>query len=221
MFSLLKPSSVIFVAAFAGILVISLFTGIGNRIAALIVVALFAIFTFGPVWRRIWRTRIIGPYLSNLIFPDLNGKWTVHLKSNWPVLKAVQEAASNSEFDRVNNQTDQNVPELTEITLRCKIKQNWISVKVEFQPNEEGPLIQSRTISTKLLPADEENPKRLVWVYRQENADIESTDEQMFLGAAMVHITDDNDVIQGSFWTNRAWQKGLNTAGRIRLEKIK
>ena len=40
------------------------------------------------------------------------------------------------------------------------------------------------------------------------------------MGAADLTIDPDNlDVAEGVYWTRRNWQKGLNTAGRLKLHR--
>ena len=38
----------------------------------------------------------MGSFLSEAVFPDLEGRWKVEIHSNWPVVKAVVDAARSS-----------------------------------------------------------------------------------------------------------------------------
>ena len=45
----------------------------------------------------------------------------------------------------------------------------------------------------------------------------QATDDRMFEGAAKLEVVFDADdtELKGTYWTNRAWQRGLNTAGTM------
>jgi hypothetical protein len=49
------------------------------------------------------------------------------------------------------------------------------------------------------------------------------TDDSKFDGAAKLAVRFESDDITliGTYWTNRAWQRGDNTAGTIKLNRIK
>ena len=50
---------------------------ISSRVVAGIVWGGIAIFVVLPGWRLLWRLPLIGKFLANRFFPDLNGDWVV------------------------------------------------------------------------------------------------------------------------------------------------
>ena len=75
-------------------------------------------------------------------------------------------------------------------------------------------------LAVELLPEDSEHPKRIAWVFRQENATVAQTDERNFLGAAVLRLANNADILEGEYWNNRSWHRGLNTAGKITLHRL-
>lgn len=186
------------------------------RVAALIVSVIGGAFLLKPLWRLFWRLPIIGRFLSNKIFPDLNGEWDIEIKSNWPIVDAMRQAAENSERPRVNPIKGR--PDLATVRLRGVISQGWLGASLEVRPLEATPLRVSRTLSIDFLPATGEDPKRVAWVFRQQNREVASTDESNFLGSALLEV-ESADRLVGTYWNNRSWRSGLNVAGEIEMRR--
>ena len=61
----------------------------------------------------------------------------------------------------------------------------------------------------------------LTYVYEQTSDNPEITDEERHMGSAELVFDPDNlDQAEGNYWTQRNWKVGLNTAGRLCLQKV-
>ncbi|MCC5865932.1 MAG: hypothetical protein JJU31_12480 [Wenzhouxiangella sp.] len=192
-----------------------------SRIIAGIIWGAFALFIIVPGWRLLWKLPALGPWLSDKIFPDLNGEWIVTIQSNWPIVECLKLAAASNEttFDPINDK----LPDLLEATFAVKIRQSWFRTDVEFLPNEKTPLLKSDSIAVEFLKA-ENGKKSVAWVYeqvnKQDNAQrLEVTDQARFYGSAVLDVSEDALQLQGQYWQNRSWNRGLNAAGLIVLKR--
>lgn len=193
-----------------------------TRILALTVWGLIAVGLY--FWKEIWRLPILETYLSRYLFPVLHGEWQFTVKSNWPVIEKLKNSAATTDeiFDVLAE--NEPLPNYSSFTFRTKITQTWFSTKVEFLGDEGSILDHSMTLSVELLRATETDPKRVIWVYRQQNKQgsgkpLSLADEAQFFGAAVMRVGDDGK-LNGHYWTNRSWQRGLNAAGTIFGEKL-
>ncbi len=193
---------------------------ITSRTIAIGVAAIIWLFLWRPVWRWLWTLPVLGEYLEKKVFPDLNGTWQIEIQSNWPVIKALADAAKSpfiAQLD-VTSDRDKN-PEFVSSSFVGKIEQDWRKSSLTVLSNKQSPLRKSRTISFDLLPASDSDPKRVAWTFRQENTDLAETDERNFLGSALLEVENKN-LIEGHYWNNRAWELGLNSAGRITMKRL-
>jgi len=195
---------------------------LSSRVVAGIIWGGFALFVIAPGWRLLWKLPVLGPWLSNRFFPDLNGKWVVTIQSNWPILDGLQSAAANENttFDLFTDE----MPDLLVANFDVKIKQSWFRTDVEFLPNDKTPLLSSETISVEFFKS-ENGKKSIAWVYeqinKQDNAQrLAVTDQPKFHGSAILNVNDDATELQGQYWQNRSWNRGLNAAGLIVLKRV-
>lgn len=175
-------------------------------------------------WRLLWGIPWLGSLLAEKLFPVLHGDWEFTLKSNWPIIERLKDSASSTTqvFNLLSENTE--LPSLLELKFKAKIKQTWFTTRVEFLADDGSALKHSGTLSVELMNQTETEPKRVAWVYRQQNKQGASvplalSDEAYFLGAAFMHITDSQE-LEGHYWTNRAWHRGLNAAGTISGKRI-
>lgn len=191
------------------------------RYSVLFVDALLIALTWKPVWRALWS------YVPGLrgFFPDLNGEYDVELRHNWPIQQSMLDAAVGTQpFDPRLPSTK--LPELGISKLRAAIDLSFYSINITMwseDPNNPTSIIdQSRALSVSLLRPCDGQPHRLVYVYQQKNRRDRRmvTDDSTFEGAAILNISKKNhELLQGEYWTNRAWHYGLSTAGIISLTK--
>lgn len=181
-----------------------------------------AIAAFFIVWRLFWKLPILGPWLSRVIFPDLNGEWRVIVRSNWPIIDKMRNAAKYKDeprFDPVNEAHQR--PDLQSTEFLAIIEQKWLGTEISFKPNQKTPLQSSTTLSAELIGKEGAEAKRVALIYRQANRALPAhSDEHSFLGAALLYVSDDGKSLTGNYWTNRSWDKGLNAAGEITFTKV-
>ncbi|TGY90064.1 hypothetical protein E5163_02750 [Marinicauda algicola] len=172
-----------------------------------------------PVRKWLWRLPLVGGFLRTHVFEDLDGHWDVEVESNWPTISALLKASSDmaaGPFDPVN--APETIPEPALTKFDATIKIGWEKAEATFHPNDTTPLRQSRTVVFELIRKCTDYPARVFWGFRQFNASVEATDEDNFLGAAMLDVVS-ADELSGVYWNNRSWRKGLNAAGRITMRR--
>jgi hypothetical protein len=191
------------------------------RYAALFIEIALFIFTLKPVWRLLWKA---VPAL-NRYFPDLNGEYDVELHHNWPIQQRMLEAAAGEgeRFDPRSPQTTKPALGITRIRASIDLSFYWIRLKMwSVSPEEAGSVIEdSRTLSTSLIRPCDGHPHRIAYIYQQKNRRDRKavTDDTVFEGAALINVEGGGETLRGEYWTNRAWQDGLSTAGQIVLTK--
>ncbi|MEQ8441229.1 MAG: hypothetical protein RIM33_11475 [Alphaproteobacteria bacterium] len=170
-------------------------------------------------WRLFWKIPMLGPWLAEKLFPDLNGDYEVTILSNWPIIQNLisgEPPKFESEGPLLSN-------ELQLVKLNGRIEQTFFRTSVILTPLvANGVIKESRTLSCTLHKEGRDGVKRISYVYEQENLNRDETDEEKFLGAGDLRLDPKSDaVLSGKFWTNRAWHKGYNTAGNIEFRKLK
>ena len=188
-----------------------------TRLLALVVWG--GIFVLISNFQWFWRVPGLRNILKDRLFPLLAGSWEFTVDSNWPIIDAMRTSAANKgeSFDVFKE--DAEVPDLSSFKFRAKIRQTWFNTSVEFLGDDGTVIDHSLSLSVELLQETETDPKRVVWVFRQQNkqgagSKRNLTDEATFLGAAVMRVTE-NGELTGHYWTNRSWRHGLNAAGVI------
>ena len=199
----------------------SLASVLTSRVTAIIIWGLFAAIVVFQGWRLLWKTPLLGQWLANRYFPDLNGEWVVTIQSNWPIVDSLKRAAASTE--NTFNPFADDMPDLLEASFDVKIKQSWLKTDVEFLPNDKTPLLSSETISVEFLKS-ENGKKSIAWIYEQTNKQdntqrLAVTDQQKFHGSAVLNVNEDATELRGQYWQNRSWDRGLNAAGLIVLKR--
>jgi hypothetical protein len=190
-----------------------------SRIVAGVIWGAIAIFVVAPGWRLLWQIPFVGKWLSDHLFPDLNGEWSVTIQSNWPIVNRLKNAATGSEstFDPFVDK----MPDLLEESFDVIIKQSWFRTDVEFLPNKKTPLLSSETISVEFFKT-ENGKKSVAWIFKQTNKQdntqrLAVTDQPSFQGSAVLAVNEHGTKLQGEYWQNRSWDRGLNAAGLITM----
>lgn len=180
-------------------------------------VAIFAILMLGlgapsgrfAPWRIIWRT---FPFLNEVVFPDLNGRWTGTTSSNWPLIDTMRQAAMRKggltqvALDQLSLQEDQ---------ISVFIRASFFKLHIKAELSRTGSV--SHSLSQRVIRDDRRGLFELFYVYRQETPEPVSTDESAHLGAAALDYDPEKDTLVGCYWTTRSWRQALNTAGRLSL----
>ncbi|MCW4629414.1 MULTISPECIES: hypothetical protein [Marinomonas] len=164
----------------------------------LIVFIAFTWFMGTYVWRAIWKIPYLGSTLLNQkVCPDLNGTW-------------VGETVSTFKDDEGN-------PYKKMVTLVAKASFFNFDIKlVSLDKYQRSTVVQSE------IYKDQRNGSfYLSYIFESVVDQPVETDDSKFDGAAKLHVRfDDNQItLVGVYWTNRCWQKGMQTAGTIILVK--
>lgn len=82
----------------------------------------------------------------------------------------------------------------------------------------------SKTVFVSVSRDDQDSSVQLNYIYENKTPVPESTDSATHNGAARVQIitdgTDGKEVwMEGTYWTDRKWVEGMNTAGTITFRK--
>jgi hypothetical protein len=105
--------------------------------------------------------------------------------------------------------------------FRATIDQSWFSTKIIFETDTQSILKKSNSLAVELLRGSDTEGKRLIVTFKQQNSlPRVPTDEQEFLGTALFMVSEDGLLLEGAYWNNRTWDRGLNTAGVIRMRRI-
>lgn len=186
--------------------------GISVTAVGALILLLDTTFYWSP-WRVLWRW---FPSLNGLLFPDLNGVWVGKTSSNWPVIKAMRDAAASKQaadltvIERSRLQDDVMVVEIRASLTKL--------VLVGFLSSTRG---RSETTSASASRSPQTGDIRLSYFFGQATPDPELTDQDRHSGAAEL-VVEHGDFISasGEYWTRRSWRGGMNTAGRLELRKV-
>ena len=176
---------------------------------------LFLLVVFAPtgrlsLWRVIWR---IVPVLNDVIFPDLNGTWEGTQESNWSKIDAMRKAACQKGAAAADFVDDIG---LLQLPITLEIKASLFELHVfAILPTTESTSVSA---ASRLIRS-QDGRYILYYVFTQETGLISSTDESVHDGAARLIYYPDQLELSGTYWTKRMWQAGLNTAGRLKVNK--
>jgi hypothetical protein len=153
------------------------------------------------------------------LFPLLDGEWEGEVHSNWPRIRAMMEAARGAapSFNVLSDRIPEHV-EVQPVPIRATIESGLLDIKIKLVMSETR---YSHTVFVK--PERLANGKsRLYYVYQQqEDAAVDVTDTSRHQGAACLDFDPVTGVLSGIYWTERKSELGLNTAGRIRLQRCR
>lgn len=140
------------------------------------------------------------------VFPDLTGQWVGELRSNWPRIAARGE-------DGVGD------IELLAKPARATITANLLTVCMELVADDRYST--SRTFTTGAAKDVTTGEVTVSYLYENTTLDPKSTDVPTHSGAAKLTLRREGTdlLLEGPYWTNRAWHRGLNTAGVASFRK--
>ena len=124
-------------------------------------------------WRLVWRQ---FPKLSDWVFPDLNGRWTVEIYWNWGTKSG-------------------------EKTATAYIRQSLTKVSIELSSDESESETQ---IVVPYKDAQSDRPG-LYYIYRNVGLSGAAKKQDPHIGAAILKISQEsNDVLRGNYFTDRS-----------------
>jgi hypothetical protein len=148
-------------------------------------------------------------------FPWVGGEWRGELKSNWPRVQAMMEAARGNRppFDTTNDEID-----LLTVKVKARIKCELLAIRIHIEM--VGTKRFSDTIFVRPQKKSGEQPA-LYYVYRQHDLGTPAvTDSREHLGAAILRVNEQGE-LHGTYWTARNEERGLTTAGVIVLRRVR
>lgn len=153
-----------------------------------------------PLFPWLCRLPVISTYL-----PPIEGEWDVHLKSNWDVIQKRLELGDGAQ--------------LFTKTGKINIKARFFNISMEFVSEDNYSV--SKTINVAVRPSDHLGLFELSYIYINHTIVPYSTDTDQHTGAARVLVkkVGDDLMMDGTYFTNRNWTKGLNTAGTVTLTR--
>lgn len=176
------------------------------RIASLTVTGvttLIMILGASPLWKLLWW---ICPFLNTWVFPNVSGEWAFIADSNIKEIARIHPDLSEEEVR-------------SRIKGKVRIRQNLFTISLAL--DSAGDYSASDTLFVK--PSRDETTGRfyLTSVFRNRTPKPKASDEQVHFGAAHIEIAawGAQGKMKGIYWTNRNWQKGMNTAGIIEMTR--
>jgi hypothetical protein len=138
--------------------------------------------------------------------PDIDGQWRADLESNWAVVATRLGAGPPPPF---------NDPVRARVTIKSRLL--FIRVNVESEDNYS----RSRSIFVRATRDEEDGTVQVSYLYENTTSKPEQTDSSTHNGAARLNVISRGGRVwmEGTYWTDRNWQNGLNTAGRITLRR--
>lgn len=148
-------------------------------------------------WLVFWKFPYLGRILHRAVCPDLNGKWLGETYSNY------------------TDESGNHIVKEVELTIKADLFGFNLALR-SLDGYQESKVIQS-----ELYRDPRTDTFYLSYVFEASVPIPKETDDRLFDGAAKLEIiiSKADTVLKGTYWTNRAWQRGMNTAGLITITK--
>ncbi len=155
-----------------------------------------------PLFVLICRLPFVRSYL-----PPIDGEWDMELKSNWGIMQKWLGQGDGAS--------------LITVPGKVKIKARLFSVKLEFA-SADG-YSESKTISVSVRPSDQTGLLELNYMFINYTQIPVATDTSTHTGAARVFVKESGGELymEGTYFTDRKWTEGLNTAGLVTFTRSK
>ncbi|AUF96924.1 hypothetical protein CXQ80_14290 [Pseudomonas sp. 02C 26] len=155
-----------------------------------------------PLFAWLCRAPLICKYL-----PPIEGDWDMQLKSNWGIKQKWLGQGDGTS--------------LISVPGKVKITARLFSVKMEF--TSANGYSESKTISVSVRPSDQTGLLELNYMFINYTQIPVATDTNTHTGAGRVFVkeSDGELYMEGTYFTDRKWTEGLNTAGQVTLTKAK
>lgn len=146
-------------------------------------------------WKLVWYIPKLDRILNETVCPNLNGKWTGYVVSSF------KDEEGNSKKKHVE----------------MVIKANFIGFEIKLKSTDNYQ--RSTVIQSEIYKDPRDSNFYVSYIFESVIDNPLPTDDSKFDGAAklVVRFENNNIFLVGTYWTNRAWQRGENTAGTISL----
>ncbi|MNO29494.1 hypothetical protein D3C76_194080 [compost metagenome] len=153
-----------------------------------------------PLFVWLCRAPLIRKFL-----PPIDGEWDVQLQSNWGVMQKWLGQGDGALLHALQG--------------KVKIKARFSKVQMEFV--SESKYSDSKTISVSVRPSEQMGLIELNYMYVNYTQVPVATDTNTHTGAARVFVKERGKglIMEGTYFTDRKWTEGLNTAGTITFTK--
>ncbi|MDT3319579.1 hypothetical protein Q4Q49_04970 [Shewanella sp. SP1S1-7] len=146
-------------------------------------------------WKSVWYIPKLDGILNEKVCPNLNGKWT------GCVVSSFKDEEGNSKTK----------------TVEMVIKADFIGFEIKLKSTDNYQ--RSTVIQSEIYKDPRDGNFYVSYIFESVIDNPLPTDDSKFDGAAklVVRFENNNIFLVGTYWTNRAWQRGENTAGTISL----
>jgi len=184
------------------------------KVASGVVTAVILIGSIPICYRFVWRCY---EFVFRGAYPDLSGEWKGTVESNYSVHRAMQSASSSSS-DTLNPFDPQQIDSIPLEAFKAKLTIKASLLKINILMEVEGLTDRSDSYSISAAPIVSQNdePHRLVYIYKSKHFKKAADDESSHTGAAEVQVRRNPDgklELVGYYWTARNWRRAGNTAG--------
>jgi hypothetical protein len=162
------------------------------------VVFIAVIFFLGKCgWKVLWKLPYLGTIMHKSICPDLNGNWVGEIHSNF-----IDENGSNA---------------VKKVAITIHADLFGLNITLHSLDGYQD----SKVIQSEIYKDQRTNTFYLSYIFEAVVSIPQQTDDAFFDGAAKLEIVIDHQstILKGTYWTNRAWQRGKNTAGLITVRR--
>jgi len=162
------------------------------------VFALLTYITGKWLWRIFWLIPGLKNALNRSVCPDLNGKW----------VGIVTWKSDDSDSDMKSK------------SIVMSIKADMFGFAISLK-SDDG-YSESTVLHGELTKHPQTGQFSISYLFQGEVPNPEPTDVALYDGAAKLAVKYEDSgemTLSGHYWTNRAWQRGLNTAGCITLSR--
>lgn len=188
------------------------------KVASGVVTAFILLGSIPFIYRLTWK---VYEFLFKGAFPDLSGEWKGTVESNYSVHREIQDAAGST--DKKLNPLDP--AQIDKIALdvfeaKLSIKASLLKINILLEVKGLTDTSDSYSISATPIVAQNDEPHRLVYIYKSKHFKKAADDESSHTGAAEVQVRRNSDgrlEMVGYYWTARNWRRAGNTAGILRF----
>lgn len=191
------------------------------KVASGVVTALIIAGSIPFIYRRVWS---LYEFVFKDAYPDLSGEWEGTIESNYSVHRAIQSAASSSN-ESLNPLDPVQIDALPLETFEAKLTIRASLLKINILMEVQGLTDRSDSYSVAATPvvAKNDEPHRLVYIYKSKHFKKAADDESNHTGAAEVQLrrhADGSIQMIGYYWTARNWRRAGNTAGILNFVRV-
>lgn len=148
------------------------------------------------------------------LFPCIEGEYTVEIASNWALI-----SRRNNPDSDLSDTTSNNEETLFKKAGKATIKARLLSIHIKLEMDDEYST--SHTVACSVLPSANGAEPTLYYIYRNVSPVPKLTDSESHFGAARISVPRSRypSTLKGTYWTDRNWHQGLNTAGQVRFQR--